>query len=364
MSDDFADNSATDDITFSRQAGWGVICLSRPKALNSLTFEMCAALEATLAAWAQDDAVHAVMIEGAGDRAFCAGGNIRWLSQTAKADPAAAADFFRVEYKLNARIAAFPKPYVALLDGVTMGGGVGVSMNASHRIVTDRTLWAMPECAIGLVPDIGASYTLSQLPGGLGQYLGLTGARLDGADCMVATLGTHYMPAAELPTVRAALLAAPVQAGATPAINEILAPFRSTRPGGLIEKLKFIGRFFDRIDDIQGLLDQLHRMAGQDRYAKDAYYMMNTASPTSLALTHALFSDVPATFNAAITREFCVMARLMEGPDFLEGVRAQIIDKDRMPKWAPGRITDLSADMIGAYFAAPPGGPLDLSAIS
>ena len=205
--------SADDEIRLTRRGGLVVVTLNRPRALNALSLPMCRALAAGLASWQADPAVHAVLIKGAGERAFCAGGDIRWLYGILTSEGVAAAvRFYALEYPMNAQLHQFSKPYIALLDGITMGGGVGISVHGSHRVVTERTVFAMPETGIGLFPDVGATYVLPRLPGGLGMYLGLTGARLGAADCLTAGLATHHVPAARLAALEDALAAADLSA--------------------------------------------------------------------------------------------------------------------------------------------------------
>lgn len=349
------------DIAFTQAGNWGVITLTRAKALNSLTMEMCAAIDQHLAAWEKDDSIKAVLVEGAGEKAFCAGGDIRWLIETGKEDPAAAAKFFRVEYLMNARIAAYTKPYVALMDGICMGGGVGISMSASHRIVTDRTLWAMPECGIGLIPDVGATYMLPRLPGGMGLYLGLTGARLKGPDCVTAEVGTHYVEGDSIDPVRTKLLAADLSGNTKLAIDAVLKENSSGRHGDIIEDLRDIDTYFEEVTSISELLLTLRR--ADEPFTQKCYSQIRSGSPTSLALTLKSFNEAPATFNECISREFCVAANLMTSNDFHEGVRAQIIDKDRNPTWDPVRHDDVTEEALSKYFETPEGGPLDLSSL-
>ncbi|MEM9989552.1 MAG: enoyl-CoA hydratase/isomerase family protein, partial [Pseudomonadota bacterium] len=329
----------SDDIQISQKGAWGVITLTREKALNALSIDMCAAIDKALSQWALDDAVKAVLVEGQGEKAFCAGGDIKWMYQVGREDPAAAAHFFRVEYQMNARIAAFPKPYVALMDGICMGGGVGISMNASHRIVTERTIWAMPECAIGLIPDVGATYMLPRLPGGLGRYLGLTGARLKGADCLSAEVASHFTQNQKLPALREALLALDLGSDPSGQISEAVASYHEGQPGDLIESLHLIDQLFDRKEDLPHLMERLR--TDPSKLAEKALFALKTSSPTSLHLTHHMLSDPSPSFVETLAREFCVAAHLMEGPDFHEGVRAQMIDKDRLPQWSPSKINDV-----------------------
>ena len=348
----------TDDIEIERHGAWGVVTLRREKALNSLTKAMCAALDEALAEWAADDAVRAVLIEGAGDRAFCAGGDIRWLAETAKHDPAEAASFFRTEYRMNTRIHAFPKPYVALIDGICMGGGVGVSAGASHRIVTDRTMWAMPECGIGLIPDVGASFHLQAVPRAAALYLGLTGARLQGKDLIALGLADAMVPAERLPKLRDQLLALDLRGDAAARINAAL----PDQTGSVSSPVTQAASAFA---DATGIEDALARLAASPQPAeKAAAERLLAGSPTSLALTWRLLTEAPDAFEACIAREFRVAAHLMEGPDFLEGVRAQVIDKDRQPQWSPAELSAVTDAMLDRYFTTPQGGDLDLSGIA
>src|ERR671919_468729 len=211
---------ADDEIRIQRRGALVVVTLNRPGALNALSFAMCRVLDDGLRRWEADPEVHVVLIKGAGARAFCAGGDIRWLYDvlTAQGEDEALS-FYALEYPMNARLHHFPKPYIALLDGITMGGGVGVSVHGSHRVVTERTVFAMPETGIGFFPDVGATYVLPRLRGGLGMYLGLTGARLGAADCVCAGIGGCYGPADRLGELEAALTEADLSANAHDAVT-------------------------------------------------------------------------------------------------------------------------------------------------
>lgn len=347
----------TNDVLFETRGGWGVITLSRPKALNALTADMCIMMDSQLRSWAEDDAVKAILIEGEGEKAFCAGGDIRWLAETAKNDPVDAATFFRTEYRLNNLIAHYKKPYIALIDGICMGGGVGVSAMADRRVVTERTLWAMPECGIGLMPDVGASHFLRQLKGGLALYLALTGARLRGSDCVTAGVGTHLVSSENIGHFREALLSADLSGDVLATIDEVLQKVSSPEQGPIANLLRDIDRYFLKVDSVDQLFASLKDAGTFGDACVDA---MKHGSPTSQALTLRLLNQAPDGFSACIAREFCVAAHLMEGPDFLEGVRAQIIDKDRDPKWEPASLEGVTAAMVDRYFAEPEGGPLAL----
>jgi enoyl-CoA hydratase/carnithine racemase len=348
----------TDDIRFSQEGAFGVVTLSRPKALNSLTAEMCAVMDRQLRAWAEDDAVRAVLIEGEGERAFCAGGDIRWLATTAKDDPVEAATFFRTEYKLNNLIAGYGKPYIALIDGICMGGGVGVSAMADRRIATTRTMWAMPECGIGLVPDVGASYVLPKLEGGLPLYLGLTGARLDGAACVAAGVATHLVEAEKVEELRRALLSADLSSDTLTAIDGVLDRYQTLGKSELSNQRDDIDELFSAAESAAVVKHRLETDGG--KFASQCLELMAPGSPTSQELTVRLLSGARGSFAECITREFRVTSRLLEGPDFHEGVRAQIIDKDRDPKWRPASLEGVTDEQLDRYFTEPEGGELQL----
>jgi len=341
-----------DDILIRREGAWGLITLNRPQALNALTEAMCVRIATALQQWRAEDDVKAVLIEGNGEKAFCAGGDIRWLYDTSKQDPARAAEFFRTEYKMNSLIHHFPKPYVALMDGYTMGGGVGVSISASHRIVTDHTLFAMPETGIGLIPDVGGSWFLPRLEGGLGFYMGLMGARASGADCLDAKIATHFVGADHLENLRGALLASE---GSKSAIDTLLEG-ASTIPNSIMAKdRETIDRLFSSVTHIKELPDRLEaarRNLTQAPFAEKMLKILTRLSPSSLALTCELLNRTKElSFDDCLRTEFRITKRLLEGSDFHEGVRALIIDKDKSPKWSPTTLDDIDQAKIDSYFA-------------
>jgi len=352
----------TDDIRLERRGAWGVVTLNRPKALNALNTQMCAALDEALAKWSADDEVRAILIEGEGEKAFCAGGDVRSVRDEAMSDPDSATGFFRTEYRMNTRIHHLKKPYVALMDGVCMGGGVGVSAGASHRVVTERTLWAMPECMIGLIPDVGASYHLKQLSGGMGNYLALTGVRMRGADCLTAGIADTLVPSEGLPALRETLLGLPLDKGdPSAAISAAMPEHNPADAGSTVHSVRDIDQHFTNIESIPSLFAQLEETGGA--FGQGALEKMRPASPTSLALTHRLLRDAPESFEDCISREFDVVANIMRGHDLIEGVRAQLVDKDREPKWQPADIAAVDEAALDGYFRTPPSGPLDLSGV-
>jgi enoyl-CoA hydratase len=350
-----------DEIRITRRGDLAVVTLNRPKALNALTKPMCRVLDEGLRRWASDPQIGAVLIKGEGDRAFCAGGDIRKLHDqlSTPGGIAEAGRFYALEYGMNARLHHFPKPYIALLDGVTMGGGVGVSVHGSHRVVTERTLFAMPETGIGFFPDVGATYMLPRLPGALGLWLGLTGARLGAADCVEVGIGTARVAAARLEALEATLAETPLRHDPFAAVDAVLAEFHRDPGTAPIVDLR------ERIDACFGL-DSLAAVVAAlegepSSWGAAQLEELATKSPTSLAVTFRQLREGAALdFDAAMRLEYRLVHRFMEGHDFREGVRALLIDKDRRPRWRPERLQDLTDAMVGRYFAPLPDGDLPL----
>jgi enoyl-CoA hydratase len=339
-----------DDIHFDVRGQIGLVTLDRPRALNALTLEMIAAFEPRLATWAADGAIAAVLVRGAGDRAFCAGGDVRSIWQNAQQGGALAAEFFRAEYRLIRAVKVFPKPYIAAIDGIVMGGGVGVSVHGSHRIATERLQFAMPETGIGLFPDVGATYLLPRLPGALGVYLGLTGARLGAADAVYCGLATHFVRAENLPDLEAALAAASwpgTRDGAC--ADAIIAPFAADPgPAPLAVRRTEIDRCFaqDSLDDILAAL-----RAERSDWGRDILATLAARSPTSLMITfEALRRGATLTFDAAVIMEYRLSQACAARHDFHEGVRAALIDKDNAPRWRPGSLGSVTPDLVAAHF--------------
>ncbi len=335
------------DIQFDVRGRAGFVTLNRPQALNALTLPMIEAMDAQLAAWATDPGVELAVVRGVGERAFCAGGDVRAIWQAGKDGDPLTRDFFRAEYSLNRRIKVFPKPYVALIDGIAMGGGVGVSVHGSHRVATERTLIAMPETRIGLFPDVGASQFLPRLAGKLGLYLGLTGARLKAADARHAGIATHYIESARLPDVEAALADGDVTlTGLT----------GDPGPAPLAEHRAAIDRCFAGVT-VEGIIEALEDEGGD--WAETALKALRTASPTSLKITiEALRRGARLDFDASMSMEFRLSQACLARHDSYEGIRAAVIDKDNTPRWQPADLADVSAELVAAHFAPLPGGDL------
>ena len=331
-----------DTIATTRDGRIGRILLNRPRALNALDLSMIRACAAILETWREDPHVDAVVIEGAGDRAFCAGGDIRALRDgQISGDRASVDQFFAEEYALNLTIASYPKPYIALIDGICMGGGIGMSVHAPYRVATEHAGFAMPETAIGFFPDIGATYLLPRLPGDLGLYLGLTGLRVTGADAVHAGLATHFTPRARLVDLSAALARDGVAALAT--YNETLPPFSLAAHRAAIDHCFSAPTVSDIVTRLEA--------AGAD-WADAALKALRHVSPSALHFTlRALRRGRDLTLKQALDAEFALTRTTMAYPDFAEGVRAMVVDKDRKPAWQPAKIEDVDPAKIDALFA-------------
>ena len=323
------------DISIRKAGRAGRITLTRPKALNALSHDMALQIDAALKEWATDDAVACVIFDAEGDKAFCAGGDIADLYHAGKAGNFDhARDFWRDEYRMNGRIRAYPKPVVSFMQGFTMGGGVGIGCHAAHRVVDDSTRMAMPECGIGLVPDVGGTYLLACAPGQLGAWLGLTGHRMDAPQAIAAGFADHLIARENWGTLIAGLEADGDTDALAAAAQSVADPFADTRPE--------IDQLFahDSVEAIRAAL-----AASDSDLAGSALKAMNRSSPISMAGTLAILrrlqSDGP-TMQDALTQEYRFTWRSMQQGDFLEGIRAQIIDKDRTPTWrhAQGEVTD------------------------
>ncbi|MGQ5702803.1 enoyl-CoA hydratase/isomerase family protein [Sandaracinobacteroides sp. A072] len=336
------------EILFTREGRIGLVTLNRPQALNALNRAMCVALHRQLMGWAADSAVEAVVVRGAGGKAFCAGGDVVGLHAAGRAGSPDWEGFFHDEYRMNQAIAHYPKPYVALVDGISMGGGVGISVHAPYRVATENTLFAMPETGIGLIPDVGGTHALPRFPGFLGTWAGLTGARVKGADTVAIGYCTHYVPAAEIALLTERL------AHSHETVGHVLATFDTDLPSDGISPLRDgIDYHFsqDTVEDILSSLDE------GDDWALAQARTIRAMSPTSLKLTlHGLVEGRGDSIEACLRREYRMVCAIKSGHDFYEGVRAQLIDKDRAPKWSPAT---LSAVDITPYLDEPAGGDID-----
>jgi len=317
----------SDTVLVRRQGRIGRVTLNRPRALNALDPAMIAALTALLAEWRDDPAVHAVVIEGAGGRAFCAGGDVRAMRDAVLAGHHELVEqFFAAEYTLNLAIARYPKPYVALIDGICMGGGIGVSIHGAVRVASENALFAMPETAIGLFPDVGATYALPRLRGDAGMWLGLTGARVTGPDAVYLGIGTHYVPAAAMGQVADAIAEDGVAALATLAEP----PPAATIP---MDQVRCFAA--ESVSAIMGRLQALGTP-----WAHDTLAQIHAGSPAAVLRTFdAIRAGATMTLEDALQAELALTRIATRHPDFAEGVRAMLVDKDRTPRWTSAPLT-------------------------
>ena len=336
--------AASDNVVLRKAGKAGRITLAKPKALNALDHEMALAIDAALAAWAEDETVKLVVIDAMGEKAFSAGGDIAALYHEGKAGRfGPARRFFADEYRMNRAIARYEKPYVAMMDGIVMGGGVGLSAHGDVKIVTERSMVAMPECGIGLIPDVGGSLVLGQAPGRLGEYLGLTGFRMKAADAIFAGFADRYLPAEKIGEAIGRL-----EASGDPQSLEDL--FETPEAGELEGRMAEIDRFFAE-PDAAAILGALEADGGD--FALQTAKLIRRGSPLSVAATLDLVRAARADpqIETALQREYRFTHRAQSDGDFLEGTRAVVIDKDRNPHWSATRIEDLPRERVAAMLA-------------
>ena len=335
----------TDDVLTVVDGKVGRIRLNRPAALHALTTAMCTGVLDALDAWRTDATVEAVMIDHASGRGFCAGGDIRMLAASGAGDGVDARAFFFTEYRMNHRLFTYAKPIVAFMDGVTMGGGVGMSQPARYRVATEHTKLAMPETGIGLFPDVGGGWYLSRLPGRIGQYLALTGHRLDGAECRELGLATDYLSSDRLDEAKARIVAAPQE------IEAILTDLAAPPPAAaILAREADIDRLFaaDRLEDVFAAL-----AADDGEWAQATLATLRTKSPQTMKVSLRLLADGArmVDFAAEMRQEYAVGTRVVQRHDFLEGVRAVIVDKDNAPRWDPATAEGVTDHVIDQIFA-------------
>ncbi|MFN3004475.1 enoyl-CoA hydratase/isomerase family protein [Mycolicibacterium wolinskyi] len=331
-----------EDVLVNVRNGVGILTLNRPKAINSLNEVMVAGIAEALGAWEDDDSVHTVLLTGAGERGLCAGGDVVAIYHSAKTGGADARRFWYDEYLLNSRIGKYPKPYVALMDGIVMGGGVGVAAHGSVRVATDTTKMAMPEVGIGFIPDVGGTYLLSRAPGALGLHAALTGAPFSGADAIAMGFADHFVPHDKLADFTEAV----VDEG----VDKALASYSiEPPPSPLLAQREWIDDCYagDTVGDIMAAL-QSHE-AGP---ANDAANLIATRSPVSLAVTLEAVRRAAKldTLEDVLRQEYRTSCASLRSHDLVEGIRAQLVDKDRNPKWSPSSIADVTQADVDAYF--------------
>jgi enoyl-CoA hydratase len=335
----------SEDIVTRIEGPVGRITLNRPKALHALNTAMCEAMIAALLAWRDDPAVTLIMVDHYGERGFCAGGDIRMLAQSGAADGVEARAFFRTEYQLNALMEAYPKPVVVVMDGVVMGGGVGISLPCQYRIATERTSFAMPETGIGLFPDVGGGWWLPRLPGETGMWLALTGARIKAADCLLLGIATDFVESTQGQALKAAIMADPA------AIETLLTEY-DVDPGepSLAAHQDIIDAVF-AAPSVEAILQTLREDGSS--WAIAQHDALLTKSPQTLKVAYRQLRTGRAlkTFADNMAMEYRIGARVVQRPDFIEGVRAVIIDKDNQPKWSPAHLEDVSDELMDEIFA-------------
>jgi enoyl-CoA hydratase len=345
-----ASQSPEPDLIVRREGAAGIIRLNRPKAINAVTLEMFRDTDQALDRFEADPAVGLILLEGAGERGLCAGGDIRALYESSKARGDLGKILWREEYILNARIAKLPKPYVAFMDGIVMGGGVGLAAHGSHRVVTDKTKLAMPEVGLGFFPDVGGTWLLSRSPGEIGTYFGLTGQTMNGPDAVYAGFADAVVPSGRLAVLRENLTK--VRADASSAdLKALIDGFATGETAGPVAALQArIDRWFahDRMEDIIAALNR-----DGSELALATLKTLNEKSPRGMVVTLKLLrlARASSSLEQCLVREYRAALAVFASDDFREGVRAAVIDKDRNPKWSPPRIEDVTPEMLAPYFA-------------
>jgi enoyl-CoA hydratase/carnithine racemase len=338
------------DLIVRREGSAGIIRLNRPKAINAVTLEMFRGIDKALDRFQDDPAIGLILLEGAGDRGLCAGGDIRALYDSSRANGDLGKILWREEYILNARIARFPKPYVAFMDGIVMGGGVGLSAHGAHRVVTERTKLAMPEVGLGFFPDVGGTWLLSHSPGEIGTYFGLTGQTMNGPDAIYARFADAVVPSGQLPVLRRLLTE--IRPGtASSEVRGLIDDFATGETAGPVAAQQAdVDRWFsyDRMEDILAGL----RHDGSE-LALSTLKALNEKSPRGMVVTLRLLrlARGASSLEECLVREYRAALEVFRSDDFREGVRAAVIDKDRSPKWSPSRVEDVTPQMLAPYFA-------------
>uniref|UniRef100_A0A1A8IE56 3-hydroxyisobutyryl-CoA hydrolase n=1 Tax=Nothobranchius kuhntae TaxID=321403 RepID=A0A1A8IE56_NOTKU len=343
------------EVLLEKVGRTGVITMNRPKVLNALNLTMIRQIYPQLKKWENDSETDIVIIKGAGGKAFCAGGDIRAVTEAGKAGGSLAQDFFREEYILNNAIGAYRKPYIAIIDGITMGGGVGLSVHGRFRVATEKTLFAMPETAIGLFPDVGGGYFLPRLRGKLGLFLALTGFRLKGRDVQRAGVATHFVESNKIPDLEKELVDLKCPSNAD--ISKLLESHQkqssldSEKPFVLEKHLSEIDRLFSS-SSVEGIMQNL-RADGSD-FANKQAETLSKMSPTSLKITFKqLQLGAALSLQDVLVMEYRLSQACMRGCDFHEGVRAVLVDRDQNPKWNPSTLDQVSDQLVDKYFSSP-----------
>ena len=346
------------DVVFERRGRLGVVTLNRPRSVNALTSGMVDLLLRQLRTWAADDHVAAVLVQGAGERGLCAGGDIvaiyKDMLHGGAGTGTATAGFWQTEYRLNSLIARYPKPYIALMDGLVLGGGVGISAHGSVRVVTERTRTGMPETTIGFAPDVGGTYLLAHAPGETGTHAALTGAHLGAGDALFLGLADHFVPSQALRRLAVAL--------EDESPEDAVARFVSQAPASVLAgQREWIDACYAS-DDAEDIVARLRNWSGPGREdAAEAADAIEAKSPTSVKVTlAALRRAASLTLDEVLVQEYRAGIRFLAGPDFREGIRAQVVDKDRNPQWKPATLSEVTTMQVDRFFQPLDGGELDL----
>ncbi|ETO93526.1 enoyl-CoA hydratase/isomerase family protein [Legionella oakridgensis] len=338
-----------DDVLFTRENQVGIITLNRSQALNALTLPMILALQEQLLAWQHDKTIHAVVVCAAPGKAFCAGGDVRWLYEQGRQYDPQQMQFFFHEYRLNHFIHHFSKPYIAYMNGITMGGGVGISLHGSHPIASEQFVFAMPETTIGFFPDIGASHLLSRCPGQFGMYLGLTGNRLNASEAYELGLVKQVIASEQWEAAFHHLLATDLSVAPHETVNACLQRFATpVSSAPVLELAACINHAFGQ-NNVESILDALKE--GEDNWHREILAVLQQKSPLSLKITHKQIRKAKGmTMAECVKMDYCLVRHFMQAQDFYEGVRALLVDKDKSPRWQPPTLADVNERMVEQYF--------------
>lgn len=346
--------NSDDEVLVERRGELGHITLNRPRAINALTHRMVKTIAHALDAWEKDDAVTTILLTGAGERGLCAGGDIVGIYHDALAGGGATLQFWKDEYHLNARIANYPKPFVAFMDGVVLGGGIGISAHASVRVVTERTRFGMPEVGIGFAPDVGGTWLLARAPGELGTHLGLTGGMGSGADAIALGFADHHVPADWLPALMTAL-------ESTPADQAIATVATEAPASSLLAQQRWIDECYAG-DDASAIVERLLHSKVQEAHSVASVILAKSPTGVSVTLEALRRSRKAESLEEVLNQDYRVSTTFLEGTELVEGVRAQVIDKDRKPRWMPASLGEVERSVIETYFADRGAGELGLTA--
>lgn len=344
------------DVLFKEHDNLGVITLNRPQALNALSFDMFRLIEAKLKDWQVKDSIHAIIIEAKPSKVFCAGGDVRWIYDQGQGNPEAAMSFFKTEYGVDYLTSTIGKPYIALMDGITIGGGVGVTLHGTHRVATEHFAFCMPETSIGFFPDIGASHLLASCPGGIGAYLGLTGRRLSPFDAKRLGLVDYTVSASRLGAIKAALCDADLSHDADQVITNILGNFDKAMPSDKdISHQKDLAQCFEDKKSMSDIFVSLKDI--DNDWANGVLSELESLSPISLLITlESLKRAQGLDLKACLEMDYQLTYHFMQDSDFYEGVRARLVDKDKSPNWQHSSVESVSMDIVQRYFDEEPQG--------